>query len=79
MQGKFNDGLVNCTSQVASSSHSQELDSSDAEDGAIIPSMKFVKGSHNIQQAVDQRLQQLASLNEKGTLKSHRGGGPDSS
>ena len=75
IQGKLGGGTATVASPVASSSHTQELDSSDAEDDAVIPTMKFLKSSHNIQQAVDQTLQQLASLNEKGMLKSQRGGG----
>ena len=47
---------------------------SDAEDDAIIPSAKFLKGSKNIQQAVDSRLLELAALNEQGRFKSQRGG-----
>ena len=68
IQGKLGSGTATVASPVASSLHTQELDSSDAEDDAIIPTIKFLKSSHNIQQAVDQRLQQLASLNEKGTI-----------
>ena len=49
-------------------------DDSDAEDDAIIPSAKFLKGSKNIQQAVDSRLLELAALNEQGKFKSQRGG-----
>ena len=49
-------------------------DESDAEDDAIIPSAKFLKGSKNIQQAVDSRLLELAALNEQGRFKSQRGG-----
>ena len=48
------------------------LDDSDAEDDAIIPSAKFLKGSKNIQQAVDSRLLELAALNEQGKFKSQR-------
>ena len=73
IQGSLGGGVANVASPVASSS--QELDSSDTEDDAIIPTMQFLKSLHKIQQAVDHRLQQLASLNEKGTLKSQRGGG----
>ena len=75
IQGKLGSGTATVASPVASSSHTQELEVSDAEDDVIIPTMKFLKSSHNIQQAVNQRLQQLASLNEKGMLKSQRGEG----
>ena len=43
------------------------------DNDAIILSAAFLKGSRRIQDAVDQRLQELAQLNEKGTLKSQRG------
>ena len=44
--------------------------SSEDEDDAIMPSMKFL----NIRQAVDHRLIELAALNEQGKFKSQRGG-----
>ena len=47
---------------------------SDAEDDAIIPSAHMLKGSKQIQEAVDQRLKELTTLNEKGTFKSQTGG-----
>ena len=49
-------------------------DDSDAEDDAIIPSAKFLKGSKNIQQAIGSRLLELAALNEQGKFKLQRGG-----
>ena len=74
IHGKLGSGTATVASPVASSAHNQGLDSIDAEDDALIPSMKFLESSHYIQQAVAQRLQQLASLNEKCMLKSQRGG-----
>ena len=49
-----------------------ELDQeeSDAEDDAITPSVHMLKGSKQIQDAEDQRLKKLTTLNEKGTFKS---------
>ena len=47
---------------------------SDVENDAIIPSAHMLKGSKQIQEAVDQRLKELTTLNEKGTFKSQRGG-----
>ena len=47
-------GVLNSTSS---------LYDSDAKDDSIIPSAKFLKGSKNIQQAVDSRLLELAALN----------------
>ena len=47
---------------------------SDTEDDAIILSAQVLKGSRHMQEAVDQRLKELTTLNEKGTFKSQRGG-----
>ena len=47
---------------------------SDAEDDAVIPTIKFLKDSKQIQTAVDQRLQELTRINEQGMFKSQRGG-----
>ena len=46
---------------------------SDAEDDAIIPSAHLLKGSKQIQDAVDQRLKELTKLNEK-VHSSHKEG-----
>ena len=51
-----------------------DREESDAEDDAIIPSAHMLKGSKQIQEAVDQRLKELTTLNKKGTFKSQRGG-----
>ena len=51
-----------------------DQEESDAEDDAIISSAQMLKGSKQIQEAVDQRLKELTTLNEKGTFKSQRGG-----
>ena len=45
-----------------------EQEESDAEDDAV----HMLKGSKQIQAAVDQRLKELTSLNEKGTFTSQR-------
>ena len=58
-----------------STSSSQEVDvTSDAGGDAAIPSTQFLKKSHHIQAAVDERLQELARINEQGRFKSQRGG-----
>ena len=50
-----------------------DLDENDAEDDAIIPSAHKLKELKQIQDAVDKRLKDLTTLNEKGTFKSQRG------
>ena len=50
-----------------------DQEESDAEDDTIIPSSHMLKGSKQIQDAMDQRLKELTTLNEKGTFKSQRG------
>ena len=52
---------------------SQQLDS-DVEDEDVTPTTAFLKSSRGIQDAVDRRLQEFASLNERGMFKSQRGG-----
>ena len=56
-----------------SSHRSTRLDSDD-EDEVITPTTAILKSSRGIQHAVDRRLQELASLNERGMFKSQRGG-----
>ena len=51
-----------------------DQEDSDAENDAIIPSAHMLKRSKQIQEAVDQRLKELITLNDKGTFKSQRGG-----
>ena len=46
-----------------------DQEESDAEDDTIIPSSHMLKGSKQIQDAVDQRLKELTTLKEKGTFK----------
>ena len=46
---------------------------SDGEDD-VPPTAAFLKSFRGIQNAVDRRLQELASLNEQGMFKSQRGG-----
>ena len=62
------------SSGSAASDRVSDQEKRDAEDGAIIPSAQMLKGSRYIQEAVDQRLKELTTLNEKGTFKSQRGG-----
>ena len=58
-----------------STSSSQEVDEvSDPGDDAVIPSAQFLKKSKHIQAAVDERLQEVARINEQGRFKSQRGG-----
>ena len=53
----------------------QELDEeSDAGDDAVIPTTQFLKKSSHIQQAIDQRLNELTRIKEQGMFKSQRGG-----
>ena len=58
-----------------STSSSQEVDEMfGAGDDAVIPSTQFLKKSSHIQAAVDEKLQELARINEQGRFKSQRGG-----
>ena len=53
----------------------EELDEdSDVGDDAVIPTIKFLKSSKQIQSAVDHRLQELSRINDQGMYKSQRGG-----
>ena len=62
-------------SNEVSTSVSQEVDEiSDAGDDAVIPSAQFLKKSKHIQAAVDERLHELARINEQGRFKSQHGG-----
>ena len=47
---------------------------SDVEDEVVTPTTAVLKSSRGIQDAVDRRLQEFASLNERGMFKSQRGG-----
>ena len=56
-----------------SSTPSQDGDEdSDAGDDAVIPTVKYLKSSKHIQEAVDLRLQELTKINEQGKFKSQR-------
>ena len=66
--------LPSTSSEKAAVDVVSDQDESDAENDAIIPSVHMLKGSKQIQDAVDQRLKELTILNEKGTFKSQRGG-----
>ena len=53
-----------------STSSSQEVDeASNAGDDAVIPSAQFLKKTKHIQDAVNERLQELARINEQGRFK----------
>ena len=53
----------------------EELDEdSNVGDDAVIPTIKFLKSSKQIQSAVDHRLQELSRINDQGMYKSQRGG-----
>ena len=47
---------------------------SDAGDDAVIRTIKFLKCSKQIQNAVDHRLQELSRINDQGVYKFLRGG-----
>ena len=67
-------GSEAASSLFVSNTPSQDVDEdSDAGDDAVIPTTKFLKTSTHIQEAVDQRLQELAKINEQGKFKSQRG------
>ena len=68
----FSDGVTSPTASLASHTYSQV--DSDEEDEVVTPTTAFLKSSRGIQHAVDRRLQELVSLNERGTFKSQRGG-----
>ena len=68
----FSDGVTSPASTVAS--HRSRVMDSDDEDDVVTPTTAFLKSSRGIQNAVDKRLQELASLNEQGMFKSQRGG-----
>ena len=58
-----------------SASSQEELDEdSDAGDDTVIPTIKFLKSSKQIQNAVDHRLQELSYINYQGMYKSECGG-----
>ena len=67
----YSDGVNSSTSL---SSHRPTLLDSDVEEEVVTPTPAFLKSSRGIQDAVDRRLQELASLNERGMFKSKRGG-----
>ena len=57
------------TSTIASDKADQN---SDIGDDAVIPTIKHLKTSKHIQEAVDLRLQELAKINEQGKFRSQR-------
>ena len=59
-------------SSTVGSGRSRQVDSEDEDD--VTPTTAFLKTSRGIQNAVDKRLQELATLNEQGTFRSQRGG-----
>ena len=66
------DGVASPTSTLGSR-RSRQVDS-DEEDDGVTPTLVFLKTSRGIQNAVDKRLQELATLNEQGTFRSQGGG-----
>ena len=73
LQGQVQSATYTGSSLDVSSTPSQEGDEeSDAGDDAVIPTVKHLKTSKHIQEAVDLRLQQLAKINEQGKFKSQR-------
>ena len=73
LQGRL-EGEPTTSSGRAASDRVSEQEECDSEDDAIIWSAQMLTGSRHIQEAVDQRLKELTTLNEKGTFKSQRGG-----
>ena len=57
----------------ATSAGRKPADSSSDEEG-LMPPLNFLKTNKQIQHQVDQRLQELSTLSEKGNFKSQRGG-----
>ena len=68
----LSDSVTSLASTVGSH-RSRQVDS-DMEDNVVTPTTAFLKNSRGIQNAVDKRLQELATLNEQGMFKSQRGG-----
>ena len=74
LQGHVKSGSDAGSSLNVSTTPSQEVDEdSDTGDDAVIPTIKFLKTSKQIQEAVDLRLQELTNINEYSQLKSQRG------
>ena len=77
-EDQLQDGAVSVSDSVNSptrlSSHRSPLADSDVEEEVVTPTTAFLKSSRGIQDAVDRRLQELATLNERGMFKSQRGG-----
>ena len=75
LQSTVKPGLAGANKAGLGTSTPDAMDEeSDAEDDAVIPTMRFLKDSKQIQHAVDQRLQQLTQINDQGMFKSQRGG-----
>ena len=75
LQSTVKPGLAGVNTAGLGTSTPDEMDEeSDAEDDAVIPTMRFLKDSKQIQHAVDQRLQQLTSINDQVIFKSQTGG-----
>ena len=69
LQGRFSGQAPMTSSVKGTSALALYQYNTDAEDDADIPSAKLLKGSNQIQDAVNQRLEELNSLNEKGMSK----------
>ena len=50
------------------------MTSDSSDDDTVLPSMSFLKQNQQIQRQMDDRLQELATVNDKGNYKSQRGG-----
>ena len=68
----FSDGITSPAPTVTS--HRSRVMDSDDEDDVVTRTTTFLKSSRGIQNAVDKRLQELASLNEQSMFNSQRGG-----
>ena len=74
LQGQVQSDNQTGSSLETSTTPSQEADEdSDVGDDDVIPTVKYLKTSKHIQEAVDLRLQELAKINEQGKFRSQRG------
>ena len=74
LQSTVKPGLAGVNIAGLGSTPDEMDEEGDAEDDAVIPTMKFLKDSKQIQHAVDQRLQELTCINDRGMFKSQSGG-----
>ena len=68
LQGRHEGGFTTASGRAASDRASKQ-EESDIEDDAIISSAQMLKGSRHIQEAVDERLKELTTLNDVQVTK----------